>query len=257
MQFLEKSTKSFQVALLAAPATLPLVWEASWEIHEPGAPAGPTDRPQSNGGSLTVANGTTAVTVVPGPLAGGQQNRLRNFQIANGDSATATVLWQKFISDTNVTRTLMSVTLLANETLVYDENGWTTYDSQGSIKSTNTTAANTAQSVAVSGGIVASTAQSTATSNGAANSEAVSAGLATSVATSGATSAGLSASVSASGGTSAGLAASSTTSAATSGGLAVSQATSAGLADSVTRSEASSTGLVASKATSAITSGNV
>ena len=268
MQFLEKTTKSYQIVLSGAETTNKLTWESSWELHSPGAPSGPSDTPMSQGG---LSNGTTAVQVVPPPPSGTQQCRLRNFTMSNQDTAPATVSWQKTDSATNTTRTLMVVTLQTNETLVFDENGWNKYDASGNLSVTNTTVTNTAQSVAVSGGIVASTAQSTATSAGQANSEAVSAGLATSVGQSTATSGGLSTSVAQSGAVSGGLATSVSQSAAVSGGLAVSSSTSAGLATSVAlstgvsqgtassqaQSVALSTGLVASKAQSAITSGNV
>ena len=245
MHYLEKTTKSYQVAQLAAETTNKLVWDASWELHSPGSPSGPSDGPLSKGGTTT---GTVAVQVVSPPPSGTQQCRVRNFTINNADTAPATVYWQKIDTSLtpSVTRTLMVLTLQVNETAVYDENGWTTYDASGNIKSTNTTVSNTAQSVAVSGGIVASTAQSTATSNGAANSEAVSAGLATSVSTSSATSAGLAASNATSSAVSGGLTNSLATSNAISGGLAASAAnsvgTSAGLAASVARSEATSIG---------------
>lgn len=233
MQFLEKTSKSYQVVLLALEATNKLAWESNWEIHSPGSPSGPSDQPTSLGG-LTA--GTVAVTVVPGPLNATQQIRVRSFQLSNLDTGAATVLWQKTDSATAVTRTLMQVVLQTLESMVYDENGWTFYDSSGNIKTTNTAAANNAQSVAVSGGIVASTAQSVAVSVGPASSTAASAGLTNSV--------------SASNATSAGLGASTASSVATSGGLAVSMATSAGLATSVAQSDATSAGLAASVAQS-------
>ena len=148
MQFLEKTSKSYQVVLLALEATNKLAWESSWEIHSPGSPSGPADQPTSLGG---LTNGTTAVTVVPGPLNATQQIRVRSFQLSNLDTGAATVLWQKTDSATAVTRTLMQVVLQTLESMVYDENGWTFYDSSGNIKTTNTAAANNAQSVAVSG----------------------------------------------------------------------------------------------------------
>ena len=244
MLFLDNVDSTFQIALSAPETANKLPWEACWELYTAGAIGRPSDVPQSQGG---LSNGTAAVQVVPPPPNTNQKMRLRNFMLSNADTAAATVLWQKYISDTLVTRTLFQCTLQVNETLQYNDNdGWQVLDANGEVKSSSTSALAVAASVATSAGLTSSTAQSTATSNGTASSTATSVGLVASQSTSVATSAGLAGSAASSSATSLGLADSLANSNATSGGLASSVAnsvgTSAGLAASVARSEATSIG---------------
>lgn len=121
---LNAATQSLQVVLEAAHVSLPLQIVGGYVLHS-ATDAVPTP-------ILTQTNGTTAVTLMPGPAAN-QQHQLASLSVFNADTGSQFVVIR--VNDNGTFRPLSRTRLLRNESLVYElKSGWQVRTAEGAIK---------------------------------------------------------------------------------------------------------------------------
>lgn len=123
MIILDSINKTLVVNLLNAVTTKELIWNASWaDITATGFLPGSLD-------GLTT--GVTTLAMVPAPAAS-TQRQIKGLSIYNIDTVPATLLVS--INNVTVIRTIIKVTLLADESLIFNGDDFKVHMSDGTIK---------------------------------------------------------------------------------------------------------------------------
>lgn len=130
MIILDSTTESLEILLAGAITTSQLPFTASYADHNAAAPS---FTPISSDGQT---NGTTAVTLVPSPVAS-VQRQVKRLNVYNADTAAATVTIR--LNNGGTFRIQRVITLLPGEVIEYeDSRGFTIYDASGAAKTAQT-----------------------------------------------------------------------------------------------------------------------